>query len=26
VLEKWLGCDAEKLLGEKFKGMELLKL
>ncbi len=25
VLEKWLGCDAEKVLGEKFKGMELLK-
>ena len=25
VLEKWLGCDAEKVLGEKFKAMDLLK-
>jgi uncharacterized protein (DUF1501 family) len=26
VLEKWLGCDAGKVLGEKFRPMELLKL
>jgi uncharacterized protein (DUF1501 family) len=26
VLEKWLGCDAEKVLGEKFKAMDLLKV
>jgi uncharacterized protein (DUF1501 family) len=25
VLEKWLGCDAEKVLGEKFKGLDLLE-
>jgi uncharacterized protein (DUF1501 family) len=25
ILEKWLGCDAGKLLGEKFKTMDLLK-
>jgi uncharacterized protein (DUF1501 family) len=24
VLEKWLGCDAAKLLGEKFKSVDLL--
>jgi uncharacterized protein (DUF1501 family) len=26
VLERWLGCDAEKVLGEKFKAMDLLKV
>jgi uncharacterized protein (DUF1501 family) len=26
VLGKWLGCDADKVLGEKFKPMELLKV
>jgi uncharacterized protein (DUF1501 family) len=25
VLAKWLGCDAEKVLGEKFPAMDLLK-
>jgi uncharacterized protein (DUF1501 family) len=25
VLTKWLGCDAEKVMGEKFKPMDLLR-
>ena len=25
ILEKWFGCDASKLLGEKFAAMDLLK-